>query len=736
MTNKGYIYVRTHEAWDVYDICKLGKTQNITNRDSGYITGEFVIGEFSYVVEVPLAKMSKAEKELGEDFKRLGFHERRLRGRRYGGKEFYKKAIIPLIIETLKKHDIEARLLSHEEIDSIARKEYFAKIAKYVNKKSIGRLIKKLKAINIATSVLIDIATKPNLQQQYILGIIEKFFEQNNIGKLIWACGLGKALLTILIVKLMNYRSIIIGVPGKNLQNQMKNEILKLFPNKSNILFVGGDENDNIKSTTDKSKILMFLRHNINDEPKFIISTYHSCNLLVDDYIKVEFKIGDEAHHLVGIETEENRGFRSFHRIYSTKTLFMTATEKIIETKSNKVVYSMEDKSVFGELIDNKSVHWAIENKKITDYNIIVVKNTETEVDSIIASLGLNNVNKDIFISCYMSLKSFEKYTDLTHILLYANTIDDANLCKKYIDDLLFLNIVPNVRENFYNNSLHSGDGSNIETEVNKFKNCAYGIISSVYIFGEGFDLPKLNGVCIVGNMKSEIRIVQSVLRPNRLEFGNPNKVAYVIIPYIDSDNWELEILSYEKVRTIISNMRNVDETIEQKITLFNGNKKPIGTKKPIYPNHFDTIWMENCDELSKLKLRLRHSKSLTSNFSEEQDEYNYVSSINKSLNIQSKKEYFERKSSHINYIEEPEEYFKRKGVWNNWYDFIGVDTKKFIQSKQDWIKFCKEKNVKSLQDYENLCKIFDNLPKEPVYYYIDFTNISNELNIVRHGRR
>ena len=731
MAKVGYIYVRTHEAYDLYGVCKLGKTQNITNRGTTYITSEVIKGDFSYVFEVMLAKMSYAEKKLGEDFKRLGFHHQRC-----GGREFYKKAIIPLIVETLKKHDIEARQLTCDEVKSIAHKEYIAKIAKYFNKKSIRRLIKKLKAINRATSVLIDIATKPNLQQQYILGIIEKFFEQNNIGKLIWACGLGKALLSILIIKLMNYKSIIIGVPGKNLQNQMKNEILKLFPNKSNILFVGGDENDNIKSTTDKSKILMFLRHNINDEPKFIISTYHSCNLLVDDNIKVEFKIGDEAHHLVGVETEENKGFRSFHRIYSTKTLFMTATEKIIETKSNKVVYSMEDKCVFGELIDNKSVHWAIENKKITDYNIIVVKNTETEVDSIIASLGLNNVNKDIFISCYMSLKSFEKYTDLTHILLYANTIDDANLCKKYIDDLVSLNIVPSVRENFYNNSLHSGDGSNIETEVNKFKNCAYGIISSVYIFGEGFDLPKLNGVCIVGNMKSEIRIVQSVLRPNRLEIGNPNKVAYVIIPYIDSDNWELEILSYEKVRTIISNMRNVDETIEQKITLFNGNKKPIGTKKPIYPNHFDTIWTENCDELNKLKLRLRHSKSLTSNFSEEQDEYNYVSSINKSLNIQSKKEYFERKSSHINYIEEPEEYFKRKGVWNNWYDFIGVDTKKFIQSKQDWIKFCKEKNVKSLQDYENLCKIFDNLPKEPVYYYIDFTNISNELNIVRHGRR
>ena len=70
----------------------------------------------------------------------------------------------------------------------------------------------------------------------------------------------------------------------------------------------------------------------------------------------------------------------------------------------------------------------------------------------------------------------------------------------------------------------------------------------------------------------------------------------------------------------------------EQKITLFAGNNKLIPRQKPILPYQFDTIWMENCDELNKLKLRLRHSKSLTSNFSEEQDEYNYVSSINKSL--------------------------------------------------------------------------------------------------------
>ena len=99
MAKVGYIYVRIHEAWDSYGVCKLGKTQNITNRETTYITGEFVKGDFSYVFEVPLAKMSYAEKELGEDFK--SFHVRR----GFGGKEFYNKAIIPLIVETLKKHD-------------------------------------------------------------------------------------------------------------------------------------------------------------------------------------------------------------------------------------------------------------------------------------------------------------------------------------------------------------------------------------------------------------------------------------------------------------------------------------------------------------------------------------------------------------------------------------------------------------------------------------------------------
>lgn len=117
---------------------------------------------------------------------------------------------------------------------------------------------------------------------------------------------------------------------------------------------------------------------------------------------------------------------------------------------------------------------------------------------------------------------------------------------------------------------------------------------------------------------------------------------------------------------------------------------KEVSVKRP--GSVYDFVFEDNDGELNKFKLRLKYSKSLGSKFTEEEDEYNYVRSINSSLNIQSKIEYLDKKDIHINFIDKPEEYFKSKGVWNNWYDFMGVDTKKFIQSKEEWINFCKKK--------------------------------------------
>jgi hypothetical protein len=57
-------------------------------------------------------------------------------------------------------------------------------------------------------------------------------------------------------------------------------------------------------------------------------------------------------------------------------------------------------------------------------------------------------------------------------------------------------------------------------------------------------------------------------------------------------------------------------------------------------------------------------------------------------------------------------------------------DNTKYLQTKQEWIDFCKKHNVKSCSDYNALCDKYECLPKNPGDFYSDFTNLRNELDI------
>jgi predicted helicase len=693
MIKQGFIYTRRNKWFNQHNVCKLGKAINIPDRNSQYITGEIEKGYFYPIFSVDINFLDKIEIELQEEFKYYHIYKG-------GGIEFYSIEIIDLIEPFLKNKNYKYHVLTQIEIDDLIHSNRDKNIENKIN---------------------------PNELQKEILTLIPSLYKLNNILKLIWSCGLGKALMSIFIVHEMKFLKVAICVPSIYLQNQIEKEILRIYPIKKNILKICSNLNCN------KDEIYKFIEKN-NGECKFIISTYKSCHILVDKILDFDFKIGDEAHHLVGIENEDiEKSYTSFHKIKSKKTLFMTATEKIIENKKDKKCYSMDDENIFGKLLDKKSVHWAIENGKITDYHLLVLKNTEEEVNQIISSLKLDVSNKELFISAFMVLKSIEKYNDLTHITIYTNKTENAELVQIYIEKILETNIIKIAadKNDIYNKALHSKTKNNLTDEVDKFKNTKYGIISSVYIFGEGFDLPRLNGVCFAENMDSDIRIVQCALRPNRLENGNPNKKAYNIIPYIDNDD-----KSFDKIRKIIGKLRNVDESIEHKIHI-NILSKNINEDKETKTHNInnDVYFQDNENELLKLKLRLRYSKTLNSNFTEEQDELNYIRQLNKDLGINSKEDYIKKRLQHKMYIEQPEDYFIKKGVWTNWYDFIGLDTVVFIQSKQDWINFCKEKNIKSIIDYEKICDNYKELPRNPSDFYTNFTNIQNELGLFKIRR-
>ena len=794
---KYYLYIRHHESYESYNAVKLGITTCIGSRDSSYATGEIKRGKFINVYElINLSnKYPLSAKPLEHLEKLLHIYLKNLKKHIYidGGTEFFSDDIIHLIPTYLETQGIEYSELTNEEIARMINEyrlnEFYKKISSSAKEMIQLKLREWLSRIRQSK-------LKPLPHQQIILNKIPDFYRINSIGKLYWACGLGKALLALFIAKQLNAARILIGVPSVYLQGQMKKEIIRLFPyinnqnQKQYILCVGGEDET---STTKLQPIKQFLANQNNlSTPRFIITTYDSCHILasldsIESINKFNFKIGDEAHHLVIHSNSDDLSIQSyvkFHDIPAHKTLFMTATPKIINYKkpvledsiADKIIYSMNDDSQFGKLIDSKSIKWAIDNKKITDFKVYVLYNTISEMRAIARqsmtqdkmSKMIDDKNMELFTSAFMTLKSLERHLELTHILIYTNTTENSDLVAKYILDILEhqqINISGVSRADIYIKSLHSNSaGCRFEKEVENFTKARIGIITCVYIFGEGFDLPRLNGVAMAENMISPIRTTQCALRPNRLDKSNPDKLAYVIIPYLDREECGICNQSFKKCFNVINSLRNDDNILECKITVsslimidvieepLEPNDNPgdhrISTsgnlEESINPvveenkkNNKTIITLkDNPIELEKLKLRLKHSTHLKRNESIEKDELEYMRLINRQLGITSRAMYFDSsiraRFAYYNWIDKPVEYFGKHCIWHGWYNYLGIDTSRYPATKEEWLVYCVSSGITNSEEYFEKQKRDSSLPEFPEELYREFSNINYELN---HGK-
>ena len=709
----GYIYIRWHSSYK--NLVKLGMTGCPIERDQTYITGEPERGYYLLILKVEDEEL--CEQLLADEFKEFHYNGS-------GGTEFYDVSILDKITDVFNSFGIH-----YEECDSndinrkIRMKKLLDTIKKRVLQKKMKRRIEELRMKTSHKYVLKGF-------QEEIITKSNEYYKNQNVGSIIIPCGTGKTVIGSFICKFMN--RVIIGVPSKILINQWKEKIENILPNHK-LLIV--DSNYDSKGTGGNNSV--------------IVTTYHSCYKIKGIF---DMKIGDECHHLVG-ENKNEKGFKYFHKIESNKTLFLTATKKIVVQKDDqKEIYSMDNFRIFGEVIYENNLRWAIENNLITDYSLVCLKNNEETIQEIMRNCKIDNGNIELFLSAFISLKSLVKYEGLSHILIYANNTKNSEKIIEYINIILENKLIDIDKDNLYHDSLHSNSNHDITSEIDKFRNSIFGIISCVYIFGEGFDLPKLNGVVFAENMESDIRIIQSTTRCFRLNKDEPDKRAFVIIPYLDKDDWNDDNESFQKLRKIVYQIRNEDKNIEHKIRLIDINKekdysiqnifykwKKLAHKSVIDDGLDAFIDDEEESGLNKLKLRLRKAGSLKSRFdSEEHEHYEYMKERNKELNLKSKSEY--NRSRHArcrfdtDYIEYPESKF---GLWwKNWYSFLGYDTSYFIQTKDEWIIECKKNNIKSLEDYKKLCENDLRFPINPGEFYEHYTNFDNELNLNTRRRR
>jgi superfamily II DNA or RNA helicase len=687
--NKGYIYIRSNESWDMYNAYKLGKTQNIPDREQQYRTSEISRGKYKLIVEVD--NLDFIEKQLQKHFISLHIYKN-------AGVEFYNKQILDLIIDYFRDNHIKHRILSTEEIGLLLRK-----------------LRNNDKVYKIVEEVIEENSDKPYIPRDYQEEIIEtsrEYFQTNSKGLLVIPCGVGKTLISLWIAQKLNANTIIIGVPNLLLLKQWETIINIIFINTPYLLVSG---NINI------ALITRFLSDNKNIN--VVITTYSSAYKVYNACEEIKYifdmKINDEVHHLTSIENNSERKYIQMLNIASVKQLSLTATIKEIALDQTNII-SNDNIKYFGEVIDRKCLLWAINKNIVCDYVIQTITANDEQFEEF---ARFNIDDKRLFLSAFASLKSiYDGYAH--HIFIYSNNIINSMKIINYIK--ILLDNYFNLPKLYYSN--YCSDISALEQQkiLLSFNGAKYGIISCVYSLGEGFDCPLLDAVVFAVNMTSNIRIVQSALRASRKDKNDANKITKIILPIYDLENEE----DLRKVKEVIYQMGLEDETIAQKIKVF---KIVIG-KQSIAKTGIDDSDVEYDEELTQM-LRLKTIKRGIFGIS-----YETARKIIVNSGVKNKEDYYKLCDINNKLSKEPEIIFKER--FKSWIEYLSIGSDYYnLETCKNKVRELLKENLTRLRldlsqvCYES-CKIDSLFPPNGLWVeYYNITNLSEIIVINQYKR-
>lgn len=682
---KGYIYIRSHPSYE--NACKLGIASNILDRDATYTTGELRKGEFTQVFEVEAKRMRLAENLLKHDLKEFHIYYG-------GGTEFFSQEVETMIPFSLLKRGIQCRLLSREEIESINRTKRLQEMLKKVKPCDLLQALKKV------TTKKVIITPRPD-QVETIEKAVD-FYERNDKGLLVLTCGVGKTLISLWITQRLSSQSIIIGVPNRLLLTQWEEKVRLLYPNYAYLSVSSGVGVNQISEFLSKNRyVVMLTTYSSSHKVRFI------CQQIGYTF---DMKILDEAHHLTSFnleQVENNKEFIQMLFIPSKKQIGLTATLKYLETDDS---ISNKDVAHFGEVIEKRSLLWAISQNIVCDY---VIQSIVAREDQMIAYLNKfrlhTEVDKRLFLSAFTSLKSL-KENHSHHLLIYCNNKEHAIRVIHFISLLIEENYFPFSAEEFFCSSYHSELRPLAQKQMlHAFQSHNLGILSCVYCLGEGWDFPLLDGVVFAENMTSSIRIVQSLLRASRVNPREPNKKAKIILPVMHSDDWFTDVsenTDLKKVKRVIYQVGLEDENIIEKLKAFRISMDEPSTEKPDDPPSEATDMEEEFGEYDeeftqRLRLKTRMRSSLNMSFEK-------LREVVKKAQVFSKEEYWQLCETDYRLPKDPENMYQ--GQFTNWIDFFGLDFSQFYSLEESKRRatemLAKSPHLRTYKmDYVGLCK-------------------------------
>ncbi len=417
-------------------------------------------------------------------------------------------------------------------------------------------------------------------QEEAIENITKAFGSGVEKGKLIMACGTGKTFTSLKLIERLECRYVLFLVPSLSLIEQVKREFTKNKEKNQSQLVICSDkditsQNDidtlqyneidlllaNIKATTDPKNIYDWYKKVANNKNiNIIFCTYHSLHRVKETYDKhsnlpiFDLILCDEAHNTASkqasnIDKENFTLVLDNSKVRRKHTLFMTATPRIyknssivkVKEKQNEVLYSMDKKEYYGEVLYEYNFADAIKDGMLCDIEFCYLgmdMPPEARKD-IYEPIFIENIDNKEVQSFIFDFMRKDTYTDehgeqvkkdkLNKILCFTNTIansekfcDTINANKELDIEIRHVDgTTPTPKRNSDLDWLGQDGGKTVK------------MLTNARCLTEGVDVPDVNAVLFIEPKTSQIDIIQAIGRCIRKPKNSNKTKGYIIIPLI-----------------------------------------------------------------------------------------------------------------------------------------------------------------------------------------------------------
>lgn len=445
----------------------------------------------------------------------------------------------------------------------------------------------------------------PRPHQKTAIDNVIREFKTAERGKLIMACGTGKTFTSLRLAEQQagKGKRVLFLVPSLSLLSQTLTEWTQQSEIPLHSFAVCSDsdvgkkkdknEDDVVQTfvhelrypaTTEADKLAkeFDLRHD-DEHMSVVYSTYHSIaviNKAQQEHGLADFDliICDEAHRTTGatFSEDDDSAFVRVHDqsfIRADKRLYMTATPRIYGNeaklsaeKDGTVLYDMDDKSIFGNVLHTINFSEAVRRGLLCDYKVIVLTVDEAYISRKIQSL-LKDDNNELkvddaakIIGCWKALSKLDTQEDLTDdprpmqkAVAFCQVIEPQSTSKRKSSKhkvsskniaTVFQSVVEayqeasDIEDGLFCEAEHidgsmnaSQKGEKINWLKEKTDDNVCRILSNVRCLSEGVDVPALDAVLFLTPRNSQVDVVQSVGRVMRKSEGKTR--GYVILPVV-----------------------------------------------------------------------------------------------------------------------------------------------------------------------------------------------------------